>query len=66
MSVKLLKVVVQPHFVLLDEDGEIESELIADPVTVAPKDWPTYAQTTFVEAMDSLVAERDGAQRAGG
>jgi hypothetical protein len=51
---RLLKVVVQPHFVLEGEDGELESELVADPVTVKPRDWPDYAHTTFVEAMEAL------------
>lgn len=62
MKVRLLKVVVQPHFVLVDDSGEVEDELVAQPVTVKPREWPTYATTAFVEAMEEL--EREYAARS--
>lgn len=61
MKLRLVKVVVQPHFVL--DDGEVLSEQVAQPVEVKASEWPTYATTTFVQATEDLersLAQRDG------
>ncbi len=55
---RLLKVIVQPVFVV--DDGEQLIEQPAQPVTVSPQDWPTFATTTFVEGMQALQADLDG------
>jgi hypothetical protein len=55
--IRLLKVIVQPVFVV--DDGERLTEQVAEPVTVSPEDWPTFATTTFVEGMDALQAQLD-------
>lgn len=54
MEVKLLKVVVQAHFVVLDDAGLVESEFVAEPMVVWPKDWPTFPQNEFAEALAEL------------
>jgi hypothetical protein len=54
---RLLKVVVQPVFVV--DDGESLREQTAQPVTVSPEAWPTFATTTFVEGMEQLQAQLD-------
>lgn len=56
-KLRLLKVIVQPVFVV--DDGETLTEHPAQPVTVAPADWPTYATTTFVEGFAELQARLD-------
>jgi hypothetical protein len=61
--IRLLKVIVQPVFVV--DDGERLIEQVAEPVTVNPTDWPTFATTTFVEGMAALQAQLD-AQDANG
>jgi hypothetical protein len=61
--IRLLKVVVQPVFVV--DDGEQLVEQVAEPVTVSPADWPTFATTTFVDGMAALQAQLD-ARNAGG
>lgn len=58
---RLLKVVVQPVFVM--DDGEQLHEHPAQPVAVSPADWPTFATTTFVEGMAALQAQFDGATK---
>jgi hypothetical protein len=52
---RLLKVVVQPVFVV--DDGDQLREQPAQPVTVSPEDWPTFATTTFVDGMEQLQAQ---------
>lgn len=54
---RLLKVIVQPVFVV--DDGESLNERPAQAITVSPEDWPTYATTAFVEAVEALQAELD-------
>jgi hypothetical protein len=54
---RLLKVVVQPVFVV--DDGDQLREQPAQPVTVSPEDWPTFATTTFAEGMQQLQAQLD-------
>lgn len=57
---RLLKVIVQPVFVV--DDGEQLHEQSAQPVPVSPADWPTFATTTFVEGMEALQAQLDKAE----
>jgi hypothetical protein len=57
-KLRLLKVIVQPVFVV--DDGETLTEQPAQPVSVSPAEWPTFATTTFVEGMEALQAEIDG------
>lgn len=59
MPLKLLKVVVQAHFVVLDAGGDVESEVVAEPMVVWPKDWPTFPQTEFQEAYEALARSVD-------
>jgi len=59
MPIKLLKVVVQPHFVVVDSAGDVESEIVAEPMVVWPKDWPTFPQTEFLDAFHALEASLD-------
>lgn len=54
---RLLKVIVQPVFVL--DDGEELTELTTDPVIVAARDWPDYANTTFAESVADLREQFD-------
>ena len=49
---RLLKVIVQPVFVL--DDGEHLAELIIDPVVVPAADWPTYPTVGFAAAVEML------------
>lgn len=56
-KLRLLKVIVQPVFVV--DDGDSLEEQIAQPVNVSPADWPTYATTTFAEGMAQLQAQLD-------
>lgn len=56
---RLLKVIVQPVFVV--DDGETLVERPSQPVAVSPEDWPTYPTTTFVAEMEQLRAQLDDA-----
>lgn len=57
-TLRLLKVLVQPVFVL--DDGESLVEHAVPPVVVTAADWPTYATTTFVEDFARLRLEVEG------
>jgi hypothetical protein len=59
MRLRLVKVIVQPVFVL--DDGETLAERATEPVTVSPADWPTYPTTGFVQATEALQAQLDAA-----
>ena len=50
---RLLKVVVQPIFVVDDEDSGL-SELIAEPLEVSAAEWPTFATGRFAQATAAL------------
>ena len=50
MTVRLLKVIVQPVFIA--DDGEHLSELVVEPVTVSAAEWPTYPIEGFQRALD--------------
>ena len=52
-NLKLLKVVVQPVFVLEDEDGDL-SELTPVPIVVPAKEWEGFAEGAFAEAVEDL------------
>lgn len=50
-TVRLLKVIVQPVFIV--DDGEL-IEVPADPVSVPAKAWPDYPTTGFATAFEAL------------
>jgi hypothetical protein len=52
MRLRLLKVIVQPVFVV--DDGEFLTEHTAEPVEVPAAEWPTYATTQFAVGFDAL------------
>ena len=52
---RLLKVIVQPVFVL--DDGEHLVEQVADPVAVPAAEWPTYPNQGFSQAFEMLRAQ---------
>ena len=54
---RLLKVIVQPVFVI--DDDEVLIERVADTVVVAAIDWPTYASTVFPTQVQALQSELD-------
>lgn len=56
-KLRLLKVIVQPVFVI--DDGERLIEQVAEPVTVDPTEWPTFATTRFLEGVAALQAQLD-------
>jgi hypothetical protein len=60
---RLVKVVIQPHFVL--DDGENLTEQIANPVEVSAADWPTYPTEKFPadveEALNRLLEDESRA-----
>ncbi len=51
-KLRLLKVIVQPVFVI--DDGDSLTEQAAEPQVVSARDWPTYATGPFVEAFETL------------
>ncbi|MFL5781797.1 MAG: hypothetical protein ACJ760_10835 [Thermoleophilaceae bacterium] len=51
---RLVKVVVQPHFVI--DDGDQLEERIGEPVQVPAAEWPEYPRR-----LDALVAELESA-----
>ena len=53
-QLRLLKVIVQPVFVV--DDGEHLTEQLAQPVEVSPSEWPTFATTKFAEGFEQLRA----------
>lgn len=55
----LLKVIVQPVFVVEDEEGNL-TELPADPVIVNAREWPRYPTTGFVQSFDALRDQIEG------
>jgi hypothetical protein len=55
---RLLKVVVQPTFVLVDDES-IE-EMQGQPVLVSAQDWPIYSSVIFPEAFAELKAQVEG------
>lgn len=56
---RLLKVIVQPVFVVDDPDEGL-SELIAQPIEVPAPEWPTFATGRFAEATAELRANIEG------
>jgi hypothetical protein len=63
-KLRLLKVIVQPVFAV--DDGESLSEQAAQPIVVPAAEWPTYATTNFVQAMEDLQAQLDAATQGAG
>jgi hypothetical protein len=58
MKLRLLKVMVQPVFVV--DDGENLAEHTAETVAVAAADWPTFATTTFAAGFEQLRRQVEG------
>ncbi|MDQ3740131.1 MAG: hypothetical protein M3389_04220 [Actinomycetota bacterium] len=52
MKLRLVKVAVQPHFVL--DDGETLREVVTDPVVISAAEWQAYRETGFDEAVAEL------------
>lgn len=52
MTARLLKVVVQPVFVM--DDGDQLDEVVAEPVTVSGREWRRFAASSF--GPDELLA----------
>lgn len=52
MKARLLKVVVQPVFVI--DDGDTLAEQVAQPIEVSAADWPTFATDQFPDMVDAL------------
>ena len=61
--VKLVKVAVQPTFVVVDAAGEILDEFVPQPLIVKASDWATYPAEGFEEARRTL---EDQLNAAGG
>jgi hypothetical protein len=49
---RLLKVIVQPIFVI--DDGETLVEHPVEPVVVSPPEWPSFATGRFLEGFEQL------------
>lgn len=62
-KLRLVKVIVQPHFVFEDDEGELTEE-IADPVTVPAKGWPDFVETGFATAQDAFEKKLIESQQA--
>ena len=56
---RLLKVMVQPIFVV-DDDADGLSELVAQPIEVPAIEWPTFATGRFAEATAALREQVEG------
>ena len=56
---RLVKVIVQPVFVL--DDGESLEEVTAQPLPVTAQDWPTFATDTFPQMAAQVEAQVCGA-----
>jgi hypothetical protein len=59
-KLRLLKVIVQPVFVV--DDGEQLVELRADPVEVSGREWPTFPEGRFQEGVEALRRQVEGAE----
>ncbi len=51
-TLRLLKVIVQPIFVL--DDGEHLTEQAAQPLEVSSEEWPTFPTGRFAESFEAL------------
>jgi hypothetical protein len=59
---RLLKVIVQPIFVV--DDGESLVEQAAQPVEVPASEWPTFITGRFAEGFEALRREVEGPHAA--
>jgi hypothetical protein len=59
-KLRLLKVIVQPVFVV--DDGETLTERITEPVVVPASEWPTYPTEGFARGFEALRKEVEGAR----
>ena len=55
---RLLKVIVQPVFVI--DDGEMLTEHVAQPMTVSAGDWRDYATGPFLASFEALRQQVEG------
>lgn len=55
---RLVKVVVQAHFVI--DDGETLEEPESQPIVVQPADWPRFSAETFPEQVAQFEANLNG------
>jgi hypothetical protein len=58
-KLRLLKVIVQPVFVVIDDNGNL-TEQAAEPVVVSASEWPTFATTRYVEGFEELRQQVEG------
>ena len=61
---RLVKVIVQPVFVV--DDGDTLTELPADPSTVSAAAWPAFAAEGFDQAIANTEAQLNAAETADG
>lgn len=62
-KLRLLKVMVQPVYVLELDDGTLD-EQTTGPIAVSAAEWPTFATTRYVEIENELKA-KSSAPRGG-
>lgn len=55
MRLRLLKVLVQPVFVI--DDGESLTEQLGQAVAVGPAEWPGYATGAYATGFEALRAQ---------
>jgi hypothetical protein len=60
--VRLVKVVVQPVFVL--DDGENITEIEHQPTVIPANEWPTYSSVRFPREVEAWQAQLDQAWQA--
>ena len=59
-TLRLLKVIVQPIFVL--DDGETLTEQAAQPLEVSAGEWPSFPTGRFAESFDALRREVENSE----
>lgn len=59
-KLRLVKVIVQPVFVL--DDGETITEVDHQPIVIPAAEWPTYSSERFPTEVATWQAQLDGAE----
>lgn len=54
-KLRLIKVLVQPHFVL--DDGEVIEEIEHPVITIPASEWPTYSSDRFSDEVENWEKE---------